>query len=445
MEKQYLDLMNRILNDGIIKENRTGINTIAVPPTMIQHNMSDGFPLLTTKKMGIKSISAELEFFIKGKTDKKWLKDRKCNIWNEWCTPLKVPASIDDKERKSIQAKTNDLGPIYGYNWRNFNKTYQPLQELPDNIEANFHGGFINIKKETEFTILWKTMISRCYDKTHQQYKLFGAKGDYVCDRWLVYSNFLEDVKNIKGYEFSTISKHENIDLIKNSREYSLKNVFWTKVKNYDYDEPIVAIDPNGNEFLFSDIESCAYNTPFSVSQIENILNKTRLNGWSFEKTTDEQIYDQFDSIVEKLKSNPDDRRMLCSAWNPQQLSEMALPPCHFVFGVQVLGGKLNLWWAQRSVDVFLGLGYNIASYALLLKLLAKESGLEEGILTGFLSDVHIYENHIEQVKTQLEREPYNLPELNITNFTSIYDWEYTDVELSDYTSHPRIKADVAI
>jgi thymidylate synthase len=145
------------------------------------------------------------------------------------------------------------------------------------------------------------------------------------------------------------------------------------------------------------------------------------------------------------LKSDPSDRRMLCSAWNPLQLGEMALPPCHLVWGVQVLNNKLNLWWLQRSCDQFLGIPFNLASYALLLKLLALESGLDEGVLTGFLVDVHIYENHVEQVKEQLSRTPYSLPKLEIKNFTNIFDWQYTDIELKDYQSHPSISAPIAV
>lgn len=279
IEKEYLKLMETILEKGHMRGNRTNTDAITHTPTMLQHDMSIGFPLLTTKKMGIKTISAELEFFIKGLTDKQWLKDRKCKIWNEWCNPDKIPSGLTDLERKEYQSNENDLGPIYGYQWRNFN--------------------------------------------------------------------------------------------------------------SQDYD------------------------------QLENVLNT--------------------------LKEDPNNRRMVCSAWNPLQFNQMALPPCHIMWGVQVLNGKLNLWWTQRSVDVFLGLGYNITSYALLLKLLAKESGLGEGILTGFLVDVHIYENHIDQVKKQLNREMVDLPTLDITNFNGIFNWEYTDTDLKNYNPHPSIKGKVAI
>ena len=145
------------------------------------------------------------------------------------------------------------------------------------------------------------------------------------------------------------------------------------------------------------------------------------------------------------LKTNPDDRRMLVSAWNPADLDKMALPPCHYGFQVTVSGGKLNLLWNQRSVDTALGLPFNIASYGLLLTLLAKEAGFDQGKLVGFLGDTHIYENHVDGLNEQLKREPYPLPEIETRNFTSIFDWEYTDTELTGYQHHPGIRFDIAV
>jgi thymidylate synthase len=278
-ELDYLRILQYVYKNGFLKENRTGVSAYTVPHLMIQHDMSLGFPLFTTKKMGIKSISAELEFFIKGLSDKKWLQDRKCFIWDEWCNPAKIPAGLSDEERKEFQLHESDLGKVYGYQWRNFNS----------------------------------------------------------------------------------------------------------------------------------------------------------------------QDYDQFKTIVETIKKDPNNRRLIVSAWNPLQFNEMALPPCHILWNVQIIGNKLNLCWYQRSVDTFLGLPYNIASYALLLKLLCLETGYEEGILSGFLADVHIYENHIEQVQEQLSRTPYDLPQLNIPNFKSILEWEYTDVEIKNYVAHPSIKAPIAV
>lgn len=159
------------------------------------------------------------------------------------------------------------------------------------------------------------------------------------------------------------------------------------------------------------------------------------------------QGVDQLKKVIETLKTNPRDRRMIVSAWNPSMLGEMALPPCHYAFQVTVINGKLNLLWNQRSVDTMLGLPFNIASYGLLLHLLAKEANLKEGRLVGFLADVHVFENHLEGAKEQLSRDPelYPLPKIETANFTSIFDWKAEDTQLLNYQSYPKIAFEIAV
>ena len=156
---------------------------------------------------------------------------------------------------------------------------------------------------------------------------------------------------------------------------------------------------------------------------------------------------DQLANVVKKLKEDPSDRRMIVSAWNPQQLHQMALPPCHYGFQVTVIDRKINLQWNQRSVDTMLGLPFNIASYGLLLHLLSKETGLAEGKLIGSLADVHIYENHVGGAKEQLSRDPlaYKPPSIRTEEFKSIFEWKSTDTVLDGYESHPPIKFDIAV
>ena len=287
--KHYLNLVQRILKKNDYKQNRTGIPTYSISGAIFEHDMENGFPLLTTKKMPFELISSELEFFIKGLTDKKWLQDRKNHIWDEWCNPEKVLYNHDEETKKKMMEE-RDLGPIYGFQWRHFGARY-------------------------------------------------------------------------KGY-----------------------------------------------------------NTCYSGKGI-----------------------DQLENVINQLDENPDSRRMVVSAWNPKDLEKMALPPCHYQFQVTVSNNKLNLMWSQRSVDTMLGLPFNIASYGLLLHLLAKESCLEEGKLTGFLGDVHIYENHIDGVNKQLKREPYNSPLIVTENFSSIFDWTYKNSNVFNYKHHPKIRFDVAI
>ncbi|OGH74162.1 MAG: thymidylate synthase [Candidatus Magasanikbacteria bacterium RIFCSPLOWO2_12_FULL_43_12] len=294
----YLNIVQKILNEGVEKTDRTGTGTLAIAGAMFEHDMGKGYPLLTTKKMPFKIMATELEFFIKGITDKQWLLDRNCHIWDEWCNPKKVPYAHDE-ETKLKMKNERDLGAIYGFQWRHFNAPY------------------------------------------------------------------------------------ENYDT-----DYSGKGV------------------------------------------------------------------DQLKNLISAIKTDPSSRRLIVSAWNPCALDKMALPPCHYLFQITVIDGKLNLLWNQRSVDAMLGLPFNISSYALLLHLLAKETGLKEGKLVGFLADTHIYLNHLDGAKEQLSRDPnkYPLPHIQTlrhgsgqANNFSIFKWQYTDTELLDYESYPRIPLPIAV
>ena len=287
--QSYLNIIRKILREGVIKGDRTGTGTVAIAGAMFEHDMSEGFPLLTTKKMPYRLVASELEFFIKGISDKKWLQDRKNHIWDEWCSTEIVPYGHDEKTKERM-LKERDLGPIYGWQWRHFGATYK------------------------------------------------GYKTDY-----------------------------EGLGV------------------------------------------------------------------------------DQLKRLVDDLKNKPDSRQMLVLAWNPMDRDKVIPPFCHYGYQVTVLNGKLNLMWNQRSVDTMLGLPFNIASYATLLHLLAKETGFEEGKLIGFLGDTHLYINHIEGVKEQLSRDPFPLPRIETKNFTSIFDWTYKDSKIEGYKSHPKISFDIAV
>ena len=280
--KAYLDYLQYVLDNGVKTKNRTGIDTIACSGYMLVHDMKDGFPLLTTKKMGIKNIASELEMFIKGITSKKFLQDRKNHIWDEWCNPKKVPYG-NDEETKAKMAAEDDLGPIYGAQWVNFN-------------------------------------------------------GD----------------------------------------------------------------SEKGN---------------------------------------------QLKNVIETIKKDPTSRRLIVSAWNPLQLDQMALPPCHLGFELLCYPeqGTMDIIWAQRSVDSGLGLPYDLASYALLLTLICKETGYKPGKVFGMLGNCHIYENQLPMIKEQLTRTPHKLPTIEIENFTSIWNFYYKDVKLIDYTSEPRLDMPIAV
>lgn len=287
----YLSIVRHILEHGERKTNRTGVDAITVAGMMFEHEMRQGFPILTTKKVPFRLIATELEFFIKGLSDKKWLQDRNNHIWDEWAHPKKAPYGHDEVSKQRMKEE-RDLGAIYGYQWRHFNAPY--------------------VSYDTDYT---------------------------------------------------------------------------------------------------------------------------------------GQGVDQLQRVVAKLKNDPTDRRMIVSAWNPCMLDQMGLPPCHYAFQVTVINGQLNLLWNQRSVDTILGLPFNIASYAILLHLLAKESGLQAGRLIGFLADTHIYVNHLDGVQEQLTRDPstYPLPQIVTEPFTSIFDWKAEDSKLVNYQSYPKIEFPIAV
>lgn len=296
--KEYLDIVKEVINDGVRKHNRTRVDAFSISGAMFKHDMSKGFPLLTSKKMAYKNIFSELEFFIKGYHDKNWLIERKNHIWDEWCSPAIIPYS-NDKNVQEIMKKESELGPIYGFQWRKFNATYR----------------------------------------------------------------------------FDLDSK-----------------------KMYPLDET---------------------------------------------ESTDQLKY-----IVDEIKNNPDSRRMICSAWNPNQMKDMALPPCHVLWQILINRetNTMDLIWYQRSVDVMLGLPFNIASYGALLELLCRESKVyKPGNLIGMLADVHIYENHKEGALIQLDRITHPLPKFDVTNFDSIFNFDSSKVVISNYEHEDKINFDIAV
>lgn len=263
--KQYQDLLKRILDEGVEKGDRTGTGTISVFGNQMRFNLQEGFPLLTTKKLHLKSIIYELLWFLRGDTNAKWLQERGVRIWNEWAD------------------ENGDLGHIYGYQWRSW----------PD-----YNGGHV----------------------------------------------------------------------------------------------------------------------------------------------------DQISEVIEQIKNNPNSRRLIVSAWNVADIDNMNLPPCHILFQFYVANGKLSCQLYQRSADTFLGVPFNIASYALLTMMVAQVCELEPGDFVYTTGDTHLYLDHIEQAKLQLTREPRQLPKMVINpDVKSIFDFKYEDFTLTGYDPYPHIKATVSV
>ena len=263
--RQYLDLLDDILKNGHVRDDRTGTGTKAVFGRQMRFDLSNGFPLVTTKKLHLRSIIIELLWFLKGDTNVRWLQENKCRIWDEWAD------------------ENGDLGPVYGKQWRS-----------------------------------------------------------------------------------------------------------WAA--------------PDGR----------------TIDQIAWVQNE--------------------------IRTNPNSRRLVVSAWNPADVEDMALPPCHCLFQFNVMDGKLNCQLYQRSADVFLGVPFNIASYALLTMMMAQACGLEPGEFVHSFGDTHLYLNHVEQAELQLSRSPKSLPTMTLNpDIKDVFGWSYEDFKLENYEAHPHIKGLVAV
>lgn len=263
--RQYLDLLNHLLETGSERSDRTGTGTISRFGYQMRFNLAEGFPLITTKKLHLKSIIYELLWFLNGDTNVRYLQDNGVKIWNEWA------------------GEDGELGPVYGHQWRS----------------------------------------------------------------------------------------------------------------------------------------------------------------WS---ATDDRTIDQISQLIDQIKTNPSSRRLIVSAWNVGDIDKMKLPPCHLLFQFYVNNGKLSCQLYQRSADVFLGVPFNIASYALLTMMVAQVTGLQPGDFVHTFGDAHIYTNHLDQVRLQLSREPFPLPKMKINpEVKNIFSFQFSDFELVDYQSHPHIKGDVSV
>jgi thymidylate synthase len=312
IDKHYQTLLQDILDNGVVKSDRTGTGTISVFGRQIRHKMSDGFPLLTTKKMAWKSIVAELLWFLRGDTNIKFLLDYDCHIWD-------------------------------GDAYKNYSKTI-------DNVIDGYKSGDI-----------------------------MGMQPHI--EKWFSNSD-----------ELTPLTKEQFIKNIKTDKEFAerwgdLGPIYGKQWRRWETDD----------------------------------LDAPRYEHWK-------KDIDQIQNLIDELKTNPDSRRLMVNAWNVGEINHMVLPPCHYGFQVYtrpttreekiINPGKyraISLMWNQRSVDTFLGLPFNVASYALLLEIIAKEVNMIPDELIGNLGDVHLYSNHIEQAKMQILRKPYSLPKVNIT------------------------------
>jgi len=393
--QKYLDLLNEVLTEGEHRTDRTGTDTISLFGTQTRYDLREGFPLITTKKMFWKGIVTELLWFLKGDTNIKYLNDHGVHIWDAWAD------------------SNGNLGPVYGKQWVKWNaKVHAIAQPKPVCRVKPTYLGVANGKGKQGHPLCktWEGMIARCYNPKHRSYAQYGGRGVHVDNSWLQFENFAEDAAILPGF----LEKH----FAETGRS---KNVRYVLDK-----------DSLGNGFRYGP-DTCQW-----VSDTENAnLKLTTAKG---------AVINQIQQAIDQIKNTPDSRRIIVSAWNVAELDLMALPPCHVLFQFYVSGMYLDLQLYQRSADLFLGAPFNIASYSLLLSMVAHVTGLLPRYFIHTIGDAHIYTNHIEQVKEQLTREPLPLPGLAIAPFIDdINKFNETHIIVGSYTSHPAIKAPISV
>lgn len=402
--KKYLDLLEHVLNNGTVKSDRTGTGTISLFGHQTRYDLSEGFPLVTTKKCHLKSIIHELLWFLRGDTNIRYLKKNGVRIWDEWAD------------------ENGDLGAIYGSQWRFWEvaasdigivEKREPIYfdvELSDYIGERYcgigyDGDLSSYDQESEYfkniKATWQGIISEV-----------NLLGDVtICTRWHCLANFLEDITTIPGY---------------------------VRFLTHDY-----KLDP----FYYGANQYAPHTCIFIPKDVDYNDNKKDINGNLLRPIF---YVDQISRLIETIKTDRDSRRMIVSAWNASDMNQKnnnraALDSCHSFMQFYVNDNKLSCQLYQRSADLFLGVPFNIASYALFTMMIAHVTGLDVGEFVHTIGDAHIYNNHIDQVKLQLSREPFSLPVMKINkNVNDIFSFTYDDFVLENYVSHDTIKAKVA-
>lgn len=439
--KQYKKLILDVFSGGVEKDDRTGTGTISIFGHQSRYDLSEGFPLVTTKKVHLKSIIHELLWFLKGDTNVKYLQDNGVSIWDEWAD------------------ENGNLGAVYGHLWRNFGGKYDNIAQPRPVLEGGFKPTKLGIAngdgcRNSPLRGTWQNMIERCYNSKASGYDYYGAKGVHVCNRWLVFKNFEIDAKKLQGWELKN-ADWDNFqldkDILGNGFRYSPTTCIWASLSdNYaSIYNKTYTVEKDGVHYSFNNISDFARSNNIEAPNLSRVINGVRrtVSGFSLISVKDNNLgIDQISNVVRRIKENPDSRRLIVSSWDSNSIDDAILPPCHTLFQFYVANGRLSLQLYQRSADIFLGVPFNIASYSLLLMMMAQVTGLEAGEFIHTIGDAHIYSNHIEQCKLQLSRAERPLPTMTLNpDIKDIFDFKYEDFTLSNYNPHPSIKGEVAV
>lgn len=453
MDKTYLNLLEHVLEHGDYKADRTGTGTLSVFGPQMVFDLQEGFPLCTTKKTHFKSIVHELLWFIGGNTNNNLLEQHGVSIWREW-------------------AKYEGyLGPIYGKQWRRWEKIdlvqkqyFTPPTITLDSSKVAGVGYNTDARSNNQTTkqlySVWSEMLHRCYNPSRKRYDDYGGRGIFVDESWHNFDTFLKDAFDLPNGLLKRAYPTE-YELDKDyyaTNKYSKDTCIWLTQKeqhiNTRRGRICIARRPDGHEITTMDIAGLCKDYLLDPSTVYKCLRGERPQHkqWTFrQQELDDNVvprtrfFDQIKELIANIKYNPDSRRHIVSAWNPVDVPNMALPPCHTLFQFYVSRNELSCKLYQRSADMFLGVPFNIASYALLTHLIAKECGYSVGKFIWTAGDAHIYANHIDAVRTQLTRKPFKLPKLEIRDDVSFFDIKYEDITLVGYESHEAIKAPIAV
>lgn len=460
--KQYLELLQDVLENGVQKGDRTGVGTRSVFGRQMRFDLSEGFPLVTTKKIHFKSVVHETLWMVSGQTNVQYLKDNGVSIWDEWHRPYS-----DNRELAFIDARVPTDGCEYSGDF-----SYAGLN-LSESVDRKLIG-------------IWVRMMRRCYDKKHHRYKYYGGKGVTVDINWHDPKVFIEEVKLIPHWNYK-LSDWNAFQLDKDyygARQYGIDTSVWLhESENSMYTKavkPILVAPIGGDSQIFICMASVARALKIPKSTVHRFVRdmpvnslkgrNSKFSGWTFSELDSSKLVrlsliekgdlgpvygyqwrkwggqvDQIADVIEQIKENPNSRRLLVTAWNPMDIYDCALPPCHVMFQFGVTEGKLSCMFTMRSNDVFLGNPFNVAGYALLTHMVAQQCDLEVGELVFSGVDVHLYSNHVEQARLQLSREPRPLPKLLLNKAKSIFDYKYEDFKLEGYDPHPAIRGEVAV
>lgn len=437
---EYLEALEYVLTEGEERTDRTGTGTRSVFGLNLVFDNSDSFPILTTKRVHFKSVVGELLWFLSGSTNNNDLVDKYgVTIWNEWA---------DDN---------GNLGPIYSHQWRNFGAIPKSLTQPRPQVKQSY-AGYVAGESEVLDMLFstWKPLMQRCYRKANSNYPYYGGRGVYVCDEWHNFMTFAEDVQLLDGWK-QKLNDRAGFQLDKdikgNGFVYSPEVCSWvSKSQNMRArNQKTYLLSSNVDGEVIRVADPTAFREAHGISQgnFDSMLRGDRKSagGWSLMKVDDPFVgVDQMQELVDGIKTDPYSRRHIVNAWNVGQIEDMALPPCHTMFQCYVhTDGTLDLQLYQRSSDMFLGLPFNIAQYALLQRIIAELTGKEPGKLHITIGDAHIYSNHFEQVGEQLGREPKSAPKLTMGVPNDLDDLKVSDFQLIGYDPHPTIKAPVAI